>query len=131
MLGEERNGCKLTNHKLAFYAIPSAGVLAIELLKQHHAQDKPDAPLPRAEIIQQLSVLVWALQSVSSSDANYNTCAQGTIALQRVLDHVLESHPQPSHMSLQTDLEAPLVNIFDDFPLTIHDTDFMQLLGSN
>jgi hypothetical protein len=57
--------------QLAFYAIPCAAVLAIELLK-HDQLGLEDPALPRSIIIQQLSVLVSALEGVLPDDGNKN-----------------------------------------------------------
>lgn len=53
-------------YQLAFFAVPAAGVLAMEMLKRDQIND-PNDTFPRSETVQQLCVLVSALESVRKS----------------------------------------------------------------
>lgn len=115
--------------QLAFYAVPSAGVLAIELLRGQHPQAQPDSLHQRPQLIQQLSVLVWALDSVTPSNANYETCAQGKVALQRVLDHILEAQTSPLQMNIEAGTGVQPFEDFGDFAMVTNDADLLQWLS--
>lgn len=79
---------------LAFYATPAAGVLAMELLKRDQAHD-PEDDFPRSEVLQQLSVLVAALEAVPGEEGNFSICAMGLNAIRKVLDRLLSRSRHP------------------------------------
>lgn len=84
---------------IALYGLPSAGILALELL--HHSQNKPQAgfiDFPRSEIIQKLSNLVSSIDFiVRPTNGNYGICGQAKKMLQAILDTVLSTeHDQPT-----------------------------------
>ena len=118
--------------KLAFYAVPSAGVLSLELLKQEQSLDTVLDPIPRSETIQQLSVLIPVLAAVGPAEGNHAICAQGRVVLQRMLDQILE--PQPEQVpGILTD-EALNLDWLNDMPPHVaaqNDRAFMEWLSSD
>lgn len=107
--------------QLASYGLPSAGVLAIELLKQEQSKQYEPELLPKSDTVQDLSVFISALASVGPGEGNYNICNQGRRALKRLLDQIL-APPQPATSDRADDL-----SIY--FP-TGNDADFLQWLDT-
>ncbi|EGP85337.1 uncharacterized protein MYCGRDRAFT_110483 [Zymoseptoria tritici IPO323] len=102
------------------------GVLAMEMLKRDQKQIS-NAGYSRSEILQQLSVLVAALEAVSSEESNYAICAMGLNAIKKVLDRVL-SRPAPRATEVETMQPDTWV---DPFQVYIdNDADFLQWLNS-
>ena len=89
---------------MAIYGLPSAGVLALELLQQSQARGHASKNFPRSEVIQNLSVFVACLGSIyTEGDGNYQLCLQARRMLQRILDTVLSpEHPAPALQTLLT-----------------------------
>ncbi len=89
---------------VAIYGLPSAGVLALELLQQSqsrshtHSHHQPKSTsFPRSEVIQNLSVFVACLGSIhTEGDGNHNLCIQARRMLQRILDTVLSPQEAPA-----------------------------------
>ena len=78
------------------YALPSAGVLCIELLRQIQGQ-RTSALLDRSEVIQNLSTLIATLKwIVIKKTVNHEICEQARDVIQKVLDTVLELPFVPS-----------------------------------
>lgn len=80
--------------RLAKYALPAAGVLGLELLRQLQCSDHTavkSLPFKRSTVIQTLSNLVAALGSIMPLDGDYQICRQARVALQRLLDRVLDA----------------------------------------
>ncbi|KAF2715841.1 hypothetical protein K431DRAFT_324170 [Polychaeton citri CBS 116435] len=113
---------------LAMYGLPSAGVLAIELLKQEQTRQYTPDILPRSEVIQDLSVYISALATVHPGDGNYTICAQGRRALKRVLDQIL-APSLPSIIAAPTDAPPALDDMGLDFPYS-NDADFLSWLDN-
>lgn len=113
---------------LSVHGLPSAGVLAIELLRQEQSQNYNSELLPRSQTIQDLSVFISALSTVGPEEGNHGICNQGRRALKRVLDQILSPAPRPPPHATATNAEQP---VFDDvnfqFP-TGNDADFLQWL---
>ena len=85
---------------IAKFGLPTAGVLGLELLRQSRSTSRStmtsSLPLPRSEIIQNLSNLVAQIKStVHPKDGNYAICVQARKVIQRILDQVL-SPPVPA-----------------------------------
>ncbi|KAF2655662.1 hypothetical protein K491DRAFT_414301 [Lophiostoma macrostomum CBS 122681] len=79
-------------HMYCMSGIPSAAVIAVELL--HQEQDPTSAsaiinPLPRSDTIQDLSVFVSCLGSVRPENGGYAICDRGRRFLKKVLDTIL------------------------------------------
>ncbi|PYI00709.1 hypothetical protein BO78DRAFT_329353, partial [Aspergillus sclerotiicarbonarius CBS 121057] len=93
---------------LCYYALPCAGVLAIELLHHHHHPPRTRArtrdKFHRAEIIQKLSIFVFFLETyVPPGQANYAMSLQARRVVRDVLGRVLASSSSssviaPEHM---------------------------------
>lgn len=97
--------------------------MAIELLKHDQLGIESEA-LPRSTIIQQLSVLVAALENVRPDDGNWSMCVLGMNSLRKVLDRLLSQKrlvvpPAASYSS---------ENIEAVFPAT-NDMEFLSWLG--
>ncbi|WPH02274.1 Hypothetical protein R9X50_00513000 [Acrodontium crateriforme] len=112
---------------LAFYALPSAGVLAIELLKQNTSSSH-DPFLPRSEIIQQFSILVCSLENVGPTEGIYSLCALGLRAMKRVLD-VLLAPPKSSQDSGTGDFVRASLD-FEHYLASQNDTMLLEWLGT-
>ncbi|KAK0253201.1 hypothetical protein LTS09_011618 [Friedmanniomyces endolithicus] len=82
-------------YQFTVHGLPTAGVLAIELLKQEQSRQYTPHLLPRSETIQDLSVFVSALATVAPGEGNYYICDQGRRALKRVLDQILSPQAAP------------------------------------
>ncbi|KAF5867078.1 hypothetical protein ETB97_003998 [Aspergillus alliaceus] len=76
------------------YAVPSSGILCLELLRQTNHSEIDSSRLPRSEVIQNLSLLVgfldWLRPTTSSRDLNLFI----TRILRRVLDRILDTPPR-------------------------------------
>ncbi|KAK4544723.1 hypothetical protein LTR36_003972 [Oleoguttula mirabilis] len=108
---------------LTTHGLPTAGVLAIELLKQEQSRQYTPDILPRSETIQDLSVFISALAAVGPGEGNFSICNQGRRALKRVLDQILSPHIPPVASNEQPAFDE--MNLF--FP-TGNDADFLQWL---
>ena len=104
--------------------LPSAGVLAIELLKQEQTRQYTPDILPRSETIQDLSVFTSALASVGPGEGNYSICNQGRRALKRILDQILN----PQFPPMTTSSEQPAFDEMNLFFPTGNDAEFLQWL---
>ncbi|KAI7189735.1 hypothetical protein KC316_g5281 [Hortaea werneckii] len=109
---------------LALHGLPTAGVLAIELLKQEQLRQYTPDILPRSETIQDLSVFISALSSVGPGEGNYRVCKQGHRALKRILDQILSPH-MPAMAANEQQPAFDDMNLY--FP-TGNDADFLQWL---
>ncbi|WPB06571.1 uncharacterized protein RHO25_011228 [Cercospora beticola] len=111
---------------LAFYVVPTAGVLALEMLKReqyYHANDD----FPRSEVLQQLSVLVPILEAVPADEGNGPICAMGLHAIKKVLDRLL-SRP---YQRPATNFDAQTGGGTNQFTTNMdNDADFLQWLGN-
>jgi hypothetical protein len=94
------------NTQVALYGLPTAGVLALELLQQKQSQLRNEYPprpqaFPSSKIIQELSVFISTLKYVHSpGDGNYALMEQARKSLERLLEKTLsfEAQPAPSRM---------------------------------
>jgi hypothetical protein len=118
--------------KLAFYAIPSAGVLSLELLKQEQWPGAAFDAVPRSETIQQLSILISALAAVGPAEGNHAICAQGKVVLQRVLDRILEP-PSKQLPAILTDegLDLAWLEAMPPHVAAQNDAEFMEWLSGD
>lgn len=120
---------------LAFHGLPSAGVLAIELLKQEQTRAYTPEILPRSETIQDLSVFISALATVGPGEGNHAICNQGRRALKRLLDKILSPEPVFPANAAATQQNGGAggggINTLDDSALyfpTGNDAEFLQWL---
>lgn len=112
---------------LAYFAMPAAGMLAIELIKREQTMGT-DENFSCSKIVQQLSVLVHALEGVDPQEGNHHICAMGSNAIRQVLDRVIRKSSQPVTGMIETP------DFLHDFqfglPLNATgDSDFMEWLG--
>ncbi|KAM3417344.1 hypothetical protein BST61_g5595 [Cercospora zeina] len=110
---------------LAFYVVPTAGVLALEMLKReqyHRANDD----FPRSEVLQQLSVLVPILEAVPSDEGNGPICAMGLHAIKKVLDRLL-SRPYQRPPNFNAQIGGGMNQFSTNMD---NDADFLQWLGN-
>ena len=99
---------------VAIYGLPSAGVLALELLQQSQSRGHPSKDFPRSEVIQNLSVFVACLGTIhTEGDGNYQLCMQARRMLQRILDTVLSP---PEHAAAPNQQASMLTPASSDFP---------------
>ena len=83
--------------QLCYYALPCAGVLAIELFRQY--QCSTDASFPRAEVVQKLSIFVFFLETyVPPGQVNYTMSQQARRVIRNILNQVL-TPPLPASSS--------------------------------
>lgn len=98
------------HNQVSYYGLPTAGVLAIELLRLSQPQPPPlptpptsslsdrssPTPFPRSEVIQNLSIFASHLQTViQPHEGNYDICQQARKAIRHILDRVLSSSFEP------------------------------------
>lgn len=119
---------------LTMNGIPSAAVIAVELLHQEQDPSSPSAltnPLPRSDTIQQLSVFVACLGTIQPWSNGYMSCDRGRKFLKKILDTILD--PAPSR---QVSNQSIADGLGDDPSLTSplfqtgSDGDFMRWLES-
>ncbi|KZM24369.1 uncharacterized protein EKO05_0007134 [Ascochyta rabiei] len=85
---------------LLYYALPSAGVLAIDLRMRMQQGSNPPRSISKSEVIRHTSVLAASLQWASEpSGGNHNLCAGAAKTLSRILEEILDSSDQRSEMS--------------------------------
>lgn len=106
------------------HGIPTAAVLAVELLHQEQNQSSASTiayPLHRSETVQRLSVFVSCLGTVHPKSNGFESCNRGRKFLRRILDMILGPGPAaPRHRLLHLDdsedptLGAPLSQAASD-----------------
>lgn len=76
------------------HGVRSAGILAVELLKQEMLPSYPEDPLlPRSQTIQDLAIFAAWLGAVDPSDGWYSICEQGQRVITKILDRILSPEP--------------------------------------
>ncbi|KAL4778198.1 hypothetical protein BJX76DRAFT_153113 [Aspergillus varians] len=92
--GERYPGVDISRHHswvTLYYGLPSASILALELLRQTQEAGPHPAMPPRAEIIRNLSVFVSCLSWVATpGQGNYQTCKAVEKKLSDILDQILD-----------------------------------------
>jgi hypothetical protein len=92
-----------------YYALPSAGVLAIDLRMRMQQGSNPPRSISKSEVIRHTSVLAASLQWASEpSGGNHNLCAGAAKTLSRILDEILDSSGQRSEMSTSGDVSGTM-----------------------
>lgn len=103
---------------IALYALPPAGVLALELLHQSRNKQQATYDFPRSEIIQNLSNLVSSIDFiVRPTNGNFVICGQAKKMLQAILDTVLSpehDHREAEHAEPAAALDTVMEEAFDD-----------------
>jgi hypothetical protein len=113
---------------MADVGVSSAGVLAVELLKQEQSRQITQDILPRSDAIQDISVFISHLADVRAGDANHHICKQGRKALKGALDKILSPSAPPA---FNADGTAEADKAFEDtsfFMPTANDAEFLQWL---
>lgn len=113
---------------MADVGVSSAGVLAVELLKQEQSRQITQDILPRSDAIQDISVFISHLADVRAGDANHHICKQGRKALKGALDKILSPSAPPV---VNADGTAEADKAFEDmsfFMPTANDAEFLQWL---
>ena len=117
---------------VVYFGLPSAGILTLELLKQHQYPRQYALSLSRSEIVQILSVFLFCLSMVGPDEGNFKICVRMKKVISRSLDRVLEPRdaeleemitPGGSRQPLP-DVDMPSMMGVDDDP------DFMEWLTS-
>ena len=91
---------------LIYFGVPSAGLLAIELLKQHRYPKRHGIKLNRAKVIRNLSVFAHFLRNVSVDHGNYIICSRVNKVISRILDQILEDPPNPEEQCTSCAIQA-------------------------
>lgn len=112
---------------LTMFGLPAAGVIGVEMLRQEQSGDFTPTFLPRSKVIQDLSVFVSALATVSPGEGNYAICHHGRRVLETVLDRILSQPPRPAAGAAQTPEINNDTSLY--FP-TGNDAEFMQWLDN-
>ena len=90
-----------------YYALPSAGVLAIDLRTRAQQSSNPPRSVSKSEIIKHTSVLAASLQWASEpSGGNHNICAEAAKTLSRILDEILDGSGQNGETSTSGDVDG-------------------------
>ncbi|KAJ4312539.1 hypothetical protein N0V94_007396 [Neodidymelliopsis sp. IMI 364377] len=90
---------------LLYYALPSAGVLAIDLRMRMQQGSNLPRSISKSEVIRHTSVLAASLQWASEPPGgNHNLCAEAAKTLSRILDEILDS----SEMSTSGDVSGTM-----------------------
>jgi len=115
---------------MAEAGVSTAGVLAVELLKQEQSPQITQDILPRSETIQDISVFTSLLADVRTGDANHHICQQGCRALKGALDKIL-SPSAPAAVSVRGhgDADRPFEDMSFYMP-TANDAEFLQWLDN-
>lgn len=81
---------------LMCWGVPSSGVLCVELLKQMKAPPgRVHVPcVPRAEVVQNLSLLIGFLEWVRPAAGNYKLCGRMRLVIKRILTRILNPATQ-------------------------------------
>ncbi|KAI0139610.1 hypothetical protein F4776DRAFT_654102 [Hypoxylon sp. NC0597] len=89
---------------LAVQGLRSAGVIAVELLKQEQLPVYPKEPLlPRSQTIQDLAIFAARLGAIDPTDGSYSICDQG----RKVITHILDRILSPPNASDPVQVPAP------------------------
>ena len=116
-----------------YYALPSAGVLAIDLRMCMQQGSNPPRSISKSEVIRHTSVLAASLQWASEpSGGNHNLCAEAAKTLSCILDEILDSSGQGSEMSTSGDVSgnmSPMAMDMDYSMLAEHGVDSETFLN--
>jgi hypothetical protein len=128
---------------LTAHGLRAAAIMAVELLKQEQCPSLAiTKPLPRSEIIQDLSVFASCLGFVDPSDGNFALCDQGQKIIKRILDRILSPPPRQNHANALDQSQPAVADGLDevlgianssnlDFDTSLslaNDADFIQWL---
>jgi hypothetical protein len=92
-----------------FYGLPSASLLAIELLRQQQ-QRSETIKLPRSETIRNISVFITSLDWVATKDdGNFLLCQGARHMLEKIMDAMLDTDPEEVVPAIYTAPTDPIV----------------------
>lgn len=129
---------------MAYFGLPSAGVLSIELVRRSSnlgsmdtssSETEATTPFSRSQAIQDLSIFASYLQTIiQPHEGNYDICQQARGTIRRVLDFVLSSEGAPTASptiqsnppNLQPPNTADVADIFLDYNYYITHLDNWQ-----
>jgi hypothetical protein len=96
---------------LMCWGVPSSGVLCVELLKQMKAPPgREHVPcVPRAEVVQNLSLLIGFLEWVRPAAGNYKLCGRMRQVIKRILTRILNPVNQSQFQSVASSQESAQV----------------------
>lgn len=120
---------------MSIFGLPSAGVLAIELLRQSQIPES-NPSFPRSEVIQNLSRFAANLEYMIWPHAgNYEICQQARKVLRHILDRVLSAPPAIPYAVTSSVAEfdfAPMDWLTSDDTVNWlnRDSDFMKWVDS-
>ncbi|TVY32717.1 hypothetical protein LSUB1_G007604 [Lachnellula subtilissima] len=89
--------------KIAFYGLPSAGILLLAILR--HQRDPRCPRVPRAKVLQDLTILAAEVERgtvVRREEPNYALLFKATQAIQRFLDRILSE--ESTHVVAQQEI---------------------------
>ncbi|EED15913.1 C6 transcription factor, putative [Talaromyces stipitatus ATCC 10500] len=114
----------------SFYGLPSAGVLAIELLRQSQSPH-PDPSFPRSEVIQNLSRFVGDLEFAIQREAgNYEICQHARKLIRSILDRVLAVPPASLNPASAEMSPMPIEWLGSDDIWLNQDPEFMRWINN-
>ena len=117
---------------MAYYGLPSAGVIAHELLRQIKQPQSYNPGIPRSETIQNLSVFNSSLQwAARPGDGNYELCTRARDHIARILDGILSPNPiiPQADQSLSDNGSGNELPFLDaDFNAMVDDVDLNDIL---
>lgn len=123
------SGNRLTYMQVAKYALPTAGVLGLELLNIGQSKERSPLSLHRSEVIQNLSTLLAALKwVVTRLDGFYEICSQARYVLQNILDVVLDPSQSTSRTTTNGVRENGNMTSEEWFDQTRSEPDFWSML---
>ena len=108
------------------YGVPSAGVLCVELLKASKLPGSDRPIIPRAEVIQKLSVFVSCLEWARPSGETYTLCGHMHKIISHIMDQVLSNNVPLEHHSVAGDRGT---DVLLDPPID-DDTDWLEWLSN-
>ena len=108
------------------YGVPSAGVLCVELLKALKSPNSDRPVIPRAEVIQKLSIFVSCLEWARPPDETYTLCGHMHKIISHIMDQVLSTNIPAEHhvMAVDRETDVPLDRPTDD------ETDWLEWLSN-
>jgi hypothetical protein len=121
------------------WGVPSSGVLCVELLRQMKTPPGRDhiPCVPRAEVVQNLSLLIGFLEWVRPAAGNYKLCGRMRQVIKRILTRILNPMTQAQLQSVPssqetaaTDNTAPTTQMFDPPSMVHFDSSMFEAAGS-
>lgn len=114
------------------YGIRAAAILALELLREQHAEvqntPRDSVELPRSRTIQDLSVFIFCCEQALPGEDSQQVCKQAATNLRRILDRILD--PEATNATTQhTPRNASSCNQALQDVAPVAETTFNGILG--